>query len=119
MTHHTPSSSGTTGAAVAGAGAAYKHTSAGHHAPPSKPRSSSHSGPQDVTPEIVQDKRKTSDGRVVIRRYIKGKLLGKGGFARCYKFTSVEKNRVHAGKVVAKSSLTKSRAKQKVRTACC
>jgi polo-like kinase 1 len=42
---------------------------------------------------------------------MKGKFLGKGGFARCYEFTNQETNAIQAAKVVVKASLTKSRAK--------
>lgn len=45
---------------------------------------------------------------------MKGKFLGKGGFARCYEFTDTETNVHYAGKVVVKASLTKTRAKQKL-----
>ena len=48
------------------------------------------------------------------RRYIKGRLLGKGGFARCYEFTNVETKAICAAKIISKSSLLKHRAKQKV-----
>ncbi len=37
-----------------------------------------------------------------------------GGFAKCYAFTLVAKNRALAGKVIAKANLVKARAKQKV-----
>lgn len=80
-----------------------------------KRRSHSKVPEKDLTPDLVEDRRKRSDGSTkVVQRYVKGRLLGKGGFARCFKFTSVETNRVLAGKVVAKSSLTKSRARQKL-----
>ncbi len=49
-----------------------------------------------------------------VRRYLKGKFLGKGGFAKCYEFICDETQQVYACKVVQKSSLTKSRAKQKL-----
>ena len=55
-----------------------------------------------------------STGKLICRRYIRGKYLGKGGFARCYALTSEESKRVYAGKVVSKSSLLKSRAKAKL-----
>jgi polo-like kinase 1 len=48
------------------------------------------------------------------RRYIKGKFLGKGGFAKCWEFVNAETEYVHAAKIIQKSSLTKSRAKQKL-----
>ena len=45
---------------------------------------------------------------------MKGRFLGKGGFARCYHLTECDTKKVYAVKVVQKSSLTKSRAKQKL-----
>ena len=42
---------------------------------------------------------------------MKGKFLGKGGFAKCYEFVNYETKYVHAAKVIQKSSLIKSRAK--------
>jgi hypothetical protein len=48
-------------------------------------------------------------------RYIKGAFLGKGGFAKCYEFKTLDgQNMVQAGKVIAKSGLTKRRAQQKL-----
>lgn len=40
--------------------------------------------------------------------------MGKGGFARVYEFTCVETKKVLAAKVVPKSTLVKTRAKQKL-----
>mmetsp|Transcript_14424 Transcript_14424/g.12236 ORF Transcript_14424/g.12236 Transcript_14424/m.12236 type:complete len:112 (-) Transcript_14424:169-504(-) len=48
------------------------------------------------------------------KKYVKGRVLGKGGFAVCYEFTDMEKNRILAAKVVAKTSLTKKRALEKL-----
>lgn len=48
------------------------------------------------------------------RRYAKGKLLGKGGFAKCFEVTNLESKKVLAAKIIPKSSLTKSRARQKL-----
>jgi len=63
---------------------------------------------------IVEEKIVKVTGDVQIRKYIKGRLLGKGGFAKCYEFTNMETKKVEAAKVVQKSSLVKSRAKQKL-----
>ena len=49
-----------------------------------------------------------------MKKYLRGKVLGKGGFATCYEVTDLEKNRVLAAKIVAKASLTKKRALEKV-----
>jgi polo-like kinase 1 len=63
---------------------------------------------------IVEEKIVKVTGDIQIRKYIKGRLLGKGGFAKCYEFTCVDSKRISAAKVVVKSSLVKSRAKQKL-----
>ena len=65
---------------------------------------------------IVEEKIIKVTGEVQTRNYIKGNLLGKGGFARCYEFTCQENNKIFAAKVIAKSGLVKSRAKQKLIT---
>ena len=41
-------------------------------------------------PAIVEEKVTKSNGETIIRSYLKGKFLGKGGFARCYEFTNQE-----------------------------
>jgi len=48
---------------------------------------------------------------MVFKKYLKGKFLGKGGFAKCYEFNNLENKRLSAAKIIQKSSLTKSRAK--------
>ena len=45
-------------------------------------------------------------GETVIKKYLQGKHLGKGGFARCYEFTDLETKKLLAAKVIAKSTLT-------------
>jgi polo-like kinase 1 len=52
---------------------------------------------------------------VLVKRYSKQKLLGKGGFAKCYEIVNMETKRASAAKIIAKSSLNRSRAKQKVK----
>ena len=42
-------------------------------------------------------------------------LLGKGGFAKCFLFTDIETSEVFAAKIIAKSSLVKTRARERVR----
>jgi len=41
-------------------------------------------------------------------------MLGKGGFAKCYEVTNMDNKRQLAAKIIAKSSLKRKRAKQKV-----
>lgn len=69
--------------------------------------------PDPQTP-IVEEKIIKVTGDVQIRKYYKGRLLGKGGFAKCYEFVCSENDKTFAAKVIAKASLTKSRAKQKL-----
>jgi len=54
--------------------------------------------------------------RVSTRRYIKGKFLGKGGFAKVFEFTSLDttKQTVQAAKIVPKQNLVKTRSRQKL-----
>jgi hypothetical protein len=62
----------------------------------------------------IEHTRRDSRGVTTTKRYLKGQLLGKGGFAKCYKITDVETKKDWACKVVQKSSLTKQRHKVKV-----
>eukprot|EP00826_Nyctotherus_ovalis_P020228 TRINITY_DN1633_c0_g2_i2.p1 TRINITY_DN1633_c0_g2~~TRINITY_DN1633_c0_g2_i2.p1 ORF type:complete len:685 (+),score=188.78 TRINITY_DN1633_c0_g2_i2:96-2150(+) len=62
----------------------------------------------------VEERIIKSNGEVVIRRYTKGRFLGKGGFAKCYEMTSNDTQKVYAAKVVSKASLAKNRARQKL-----
>lgn len=48
------------------------------------------------------------------KRYMKGRFLGKGGFARCYEMTDPADKKVYAGKIVSKSLLTKKHQKDKM-----
>ena len=68
----------------------------------------------DPNTAVVEEKIIKVTGDVQIRKYYKGRLLGKGGFAKCYEFTCSENKKIFAAKVVAKSGLVKSRAKQKL-----
>ncbi|KAM3179135.1 hypothetical protein ACTXT7_001182 [Hymenolepis weldensis] len=62
--------------------------------------------PKDV-PNTIFDK-KTS------KTFLKGKFLGKGGFARCYEMTEKDTGVKLAGKVVSKSELVKKSQKEKM-----
>ncbi len=66
------------------------------------------------TQTIIEEKIVKVTGDVQIRKYIKGRLLGKGGFAKCYEFTCMDTKKIQAAKLVQKSTLVKSRAKQKL-----
>ena len=77
-------------------------------------KSSTKTGEPDPNAAVVEEKIIKVTGDVQIRKYYKGRLLGKGGFAKCYEFSCAENKKIFAGKVIAKSSLVKSRAKQKL-----
>ena len=63
---------------------------------------------------IIEEKIVNVTGDIQIRKYIKGRLLCKGGFAKCYEFTCINTKRISAAKVFIKSTLVKSRAKQRL-----
>ena len=62
----------------------------------------------------IEEKRRHSDGSVSVHRYVQGKLLGKGGFAKVYLCTALDTHKVYAVKIVPKANLVKTRARQKV-----
>eukprot|EP00826_Nyctotherus_ovalis_P020238 TRINITY_DN1633_c0_g5_i1.p1 TRINITY_DN1633_c0_g5~~TRINITY_DN1633_c0_g5_i1.p1 ORF type:complete len:597 (+),score=145.12 TRINITY_DN1633_c0_g5_i1:51-1841(+) len=65
---------------------------------------------------IIEEHVIKPNGEMTIKKYTKGRLLGKGGFAKCYEVTNAETNKISAAKIIAKASLTKNRAKQKLMT---
>lgn len=46
--------------------------------------------------------------------YLKGKFLGKGGFARVHELTDLTTNRVYAGKIIPRSRLNRPYQKEKI-----
>ena len=64
--------------------------------------------------EIEELRRKPNGEGHTVHRYLRGKLLGKGGFAKVYMCTSMDTNRTYAVKIVPKANLVKTRARQKV-----
>jgi polo-like kinase 1 len=60
---------------------------------------------------IIEEKISKVNGDVAIKRYSKGKMLGKGGFAKCYEVTNLENKRIYAAKIIPKNTLTKNRAR--------
>ena len=67
--------------------------------------------PLKEVPERVVDKERGIT-------YIRGKFLGKGGFARCYELTNANSNEIFAGKIVSKSLLVKPYQREKVMVCC-
>ena len=63
---------------------------------------------------IIQEKVNKVNGDILIKEYVKGKLLGKGGFAKCYEFINQETKKICAAKIIPKAGLVKSRSRQKL-----
>jgi hypothetical protein len=74
--------------------------------------SSSSSSSEPIT--IIEHRKRPCGNGNTVHTYLRGKLLGKGGFAKVYKVTSLDTNKEYAVKVVPKANLVKSRARQKV-----
>jgi len=69
--------------------------------------------PNDKT-IIINEKITKKNGEVIIKKYSRGKVLGKGGFATCYEITDIDTEKVRAAKIISKSSLTRKRALEKL-----
>ncbi|XP_076471497.1 serine/threonine-protein kinase PLK1-like isoform X2 [Babylonia areolata] len=65
------------------------------------------SRPKDIIPDVIVD---PSSGK----QYMKGRFLGKGGFAKCYELTDADTKEIFAGKIVPKSLLVKQHQKDKM-----
>jgi polo-like kinase 1 len=74
-------------------------------------RSTRRSSDYDPHCQIIEERISKIGGDSSVRRYKKGKFLGKGGFARVYDFTNLDTEKTYAAKLITKASLTKSRAK--------
>lgn len=61
---------------------------------------------EDV-PEVIVDTKANKE-------YVRGKFLGKGGYATCYELTDPQTKTVYAGKIVSKARLFKPHHKEKM-----
>ena len=68
----------------------------------------------DDTDDMVIETIPNNTDEPIIKKYRKIRLLGKGGFARCYELLDEETHQSYAGKIIKKSSLIKSRTKQRL-----
>ena len=64
--------------------------------------------------QIIEEKIVKVNGDIAVKRYSKGRFLGKGGFAKVYEFVCLETKQITAGKLMEKSALSKARARQKL-----
>ena len=51
-------------------------------------------GAKEEGQTIVEEKVVKFNGDICIKKYLKGKFLGKGGFAKCYEMTNLENKKV-------------------------
>ncbi|XP_030005646.1 serine/threonine-protein kinase PLK1 isoform X1 [Sphaeramia orbicularis] len=65
------------------------------------------SAPLKEIPDVLVDPR-------TMKRYTRGRFLGKGGFAKCYEITDVDTKQVFAGKIVPKSLILKQHQREKM-----
>ena len=70
----------------------------------------------EVNQEEIEERVQRSNGQEAIKKYIKGKLLGKGGFAKCFELKCISNQRTYAGKIISKSNITKQSAKTKLKS---
>ena len=70
----------------------------------------------DADSVIIEEHRRKINGEgYTLHRYLRGKMLGKGGFAKVYLCTALDTNKSYAIKIVPKANLVKARARDKVR----
>ncbi|XP_066915213.1 serine/threonine-protein kinase PLK1-like isoform X4 [Clytia hemisphaerica] len=69
-----------------------------------------HSKNQPILPEVGQYVYDSKTGK----KYLRGKLMGKGGFARCYEVTDIQTDKKYACKAIAKARIAKPHQQQKI-----
>lgn len=62
---------------------------------------------------LIEEKISKPNGESSIRKFSKGRLLGKGGFAKVYEAVNTESKQLFAVKIMEKSAISKARARQK------
>uniref|UniRef100_A0A8C7J402 Serine/threonine-protein kinase PLK n=1 Tax=Oncorhynchus kisutch TaxID=8019 RepID=A0A8C7J402_ONCKI len=75
--------------------------------PPTKPNRTKS---EQIKPELAQVVTDSKTGK----SYSKGKLLGKGGFARCYEMTDLSNKKMYAVKVIPQSRVSKPHQREKI-----
>ena len=66
--------------------------------------------------EEIEERIPKPGGGETVKKYLKGKLLGKGGFAKCYELRCLNNKKVFAVKIIDKASMTKSSTKSKLKS---
>ena len=71
---------------------------------------------KNINPNIIEEIIPSTNNISKKREYIKGRFLGKGGFAKCYELICKDNNKIFAAKMLQKSSLKTERQRQKLVT---
>ena len=71
---------------------------------------------KNTNPNIIEETIPSTNNITKKREYIKGRFLGKGGFAKCYELICKDNNKIFAAKMLQKSSLKTERQRQKLIT---
>ena len=66
--------------------------------------------------EEIEERIQKPGGGETVKKYLKGKLLGKGGFAKCYELKCLNNKKTYAVKIIDKASMTKSSTKSKLKS---
>jgi len=89
---------------------------------PTQPRPNSYTKRSASAPNleaesvIIEEHRRKLNGEgYTLHRYLRGKMLGKGGFAKVYLCTALDTQKAYAIKIVPKANLVKARALQKLK----
>ena len=66
--------------------------------------------------EEIEERITKPGGGETVKKYLKGKLLGKGGFAKCYELKCLNDKKTYAVKIIDKATMTKSSTKSKLKS---
>jgi polo-like kinase 1 len=66
--------------------------------------------------EEIEERIYKFNGEEIVKKYAKGKFLGKGGFAKCYELKCMNNKKIYAAKIVSKQNLSKQSAKTKLKS---
>ena len=67
-----------------------------------------------VNVDVIEEKIKGAGNEIKIRKYTKGKFLGKGGFAHCYEFICQDNGKIFAAKIINKENIGSPSSRQKL-----
>lgn len=66
--------------------------------------------------EEIEERVSKFNGEEIVKKYLKGRFLGKGGFAKCYELKCISNKKVYAGKIISKANIVKPSAKNKLKS---